>query len=415
MRHEFQWDLPTPNGPARLDLRISSISGWLGPKELTLDGRTLYKRGIFAGINHRIDIPGAPARGHYALKAARSGPDGEWRPTLYAGNEIVPEKLGTQPPHNPRRPKTLAATVGVTYLLIFILFIMWFPIENMLDAANSQTDSRVFILDVKDDRPLPDFRQSDDHLPMAALNQPYRVQFDAVGGEPPLIWRRKSGRIPPGLTLDADTGTLNGTPIEAGDYPLTIRAIDANNAECRRAYVIRVASDVEPAPRITTERLPEAKVGKKYTANLTAIGGEPPYQWICNSRKLPNGLALKKPESSDQDHVWRIIGTPTPQTPRDPDEIPESIAGPYPIRLRVNDDAYHARSDTKPWFLPIGVTIACLLGFWSMLRASVFAFAALIVLEAIVNYMGWIPVSLAAMGLQTLILFVGVANIRHMR
>lgn len=423
MRYEFHWDVPTPTGPVDLRLQISSISGWLGPKTLTLNGNPIYRRGIFAGINQRLDIPGANRKGHYALKAARTGPDNEWRPTLYAGNDIIPEKLGTKPPHNPRRTTSLAATVGVTYLLIFILFIMWFPIENMLDAANSQTDSRVFILVVEDNAPMPPFRQTGEKLPEATLGITYRAQLGAVGGKPPLTWRRKSGRIPPGLTLDANTGAIAGTPTEPGDYPLTIRTIDSTGADTKYAYVIRVASSAERTPTITTDRLPNATVGEPYCTTLTATGGKPPYVWICNSRKLPNGLKLKEVDPSDQSDPaaedagkeWQIVGTPIPQPQSDPNEAPESIAGPYSIQMRVNDDAYHARNDTEPWFLPIGVTLVCLLGFWSMYRLAVIAFAALIALELILHFSGALPVSMTAVAFQTIILYVGLANIRHMR
>lgn len=417
MRYDFQWDLPTPNGPAELALCISSMTGWLGLKHLSLNGQTLYRRGIFSGINHPIEIPGAPSARHYMLRAAPTGPDGEWRPTLYAGSEIVPEKLGTPPPHNPRRPLNLAATVGVTYLLIFILFIMWVPIENMLDAAYSQTDSRVFVIKVKDEAPLPDFHQSGNKLPDVKLGEPYSVQLSTEGGVPPLKWHRKSGRIPPGLTLDADSGVISGTPKEAGDFPLTMRAVDAVGKEANYSYVIRVESPHESTPQIVTDNLPDATVGEPYSVTLKAEGGRPPYRWICNSRKLPNGLKLKKTETTDNNSVapqWEIAGTPTAAGPTSASAKPESVAGPYSIRLRVNDDSYHARRDTKPWFLPIGLTVVCLLGFWSMKRAAVPLFALVILGEAILQYLGVVPISMAAMGFQSLILLVGIANFKHM-
>ena len=81
MRHEFQWVVPTPNGEMPLTLTISSLTGWIGGKVLTFDGQLVYRRGIFAGINQNLDVPGAPKKNYYRLRTARTGANSECRPT----------------------------------------------------------------------------------------------------------------------------------------------------------------------------------------------------------------------------------------------------------------------------------------------------------------------------------------------
>ena len=52
-----------------------------------------------------------------------------------------------------------------------------------------------------------------------------------------------------------------------------------------------------PAPlSITTEKLPEGRVGWWYWTRIEATGGEPPYTWTLSpTSKLPKGLVLKRP------------------------------------------------------------------------------------------------------------------------
>ena len=50
----------------------------------------------------------------------------------------------------------------------------------------------------------------------AQVGVPYSFQFTASGGVPPYSWSLLSSI--PGLTLDATSGVLSGTPTTAGSY-----------------------------------------------------------------------------------------------------------------------------------------------------------------------------------------------------
>jgi len=80
-----------------------------------------------------------------------------------------------------------------------------------------------------------------------------------------------------------------------------------------------------PAPlSITTEKLPEGRVGKWYWASIEASGGEPPYTWTLSAAsKLPKGLVFKRP---------RDEGFPTIEG------FPEE-SGTFPIEVVVTDRA----------------------------------------------------------------------------
>lgn len=409
MLYEFRWDLPGDGHPSELVLRIHSITGWLGPKRLSLNDQPIYRRGIFSGINHRFGaIPGRP---RLRLKADKSNTDGFWRPTLFADGAVVPEKQQTTPPANPRRPKSLGVTIGLTYLTIFILFIMWFPIEKMLNAAKSPTDSRVLVVAVQNgDSGSPSADQAP-LLPTAMVGRPYQAQLSRAEDDA-TAWRRKSGMLPSGLMLDAKTGVISGMPEESGDFLMGIEVSRSTSPSKTVPFVLRVEPAQPTEPHIVTAHLPVAAVGKPYTATLIAEGGKPPYEWICNSRKLPDGLSLKQKDHAESDSqeaaIWQITGTPEPLKSDDG-------AAVFPIRIRVNDSSYFARNDTRPWFIPIIATVVCLLGFWSMIRASVLVFGAVIVLELLASIFNWAPISLSAVAIQLLILTVGIAHFKVMR
>jgi hypothetical protein len=64
-------------------------------------------------------------------------------------------------------------------------------------------------------------------LPDARRRIPYSATLTAGGGRTPLQWSILSDTLPPGLTLDADTGTISGTPTRTGTWSFTVRVADS--------------------------------------------------------------------------------------------------------------------------------------------------------------------------------------------
>jgi hypothetical protein len=73
-----------------------------------------------------------------------------------------------------------------------------------------------------------------DTLPDGALDEPYEQDLEALGGpQEGLIWTVDYGALPPGIALDADTGTLSGTPSEVGEYTFAVMVtVPADDAPC---------------------------------------------------------------------------------------------------------------------------------------------------------------------------------------
>ena len=136
----------------------------------------------------------------------------------------------------------------------------------------------------------------------------------AVGGSPPYSWRT-TGQGAPGLSVGSD-GTMCGTPTAAGRFQLPVAVVDQTGAEARAELGVTVNAAGDGL-RISDDTLADATVGVEYTAQLTAEGGDEPYQWSVVDGALPAGLRL------DDD---QIVGTST-------------TAGLVAFTLRVTDDA----------------------------------------------------------------------------
>jgi hypothetical protein len=64
--------------------------------------------------------------------------------------------------------------------------------------------------------------------PDGAVTVPYSATLSGTGGTLPFAWSISSGALPPGLSINANTGAISGTPTALGTYNFTIRLSDAS-------------------------------------------------------------------------------------------------------------------------------------------------------------------------------------------
>ena len=130
-------------------------------------------------------------------------------------------------------------------------------------------------------------------LPGGVVNAPYTRTLTATGGTQPYTWSVSSGALPAGLTLDASTGVISGTPTAGVAAPFTVHLTDSSVPVQITTQPISLT--VVTAPAVGTSSLPGGITGTAYTPQtLTGDFGTKPYTWslVPGQGVLPGDLAL---------------------------------------------------------------------------------------------------------------------------
>jgi hypothetical protein len=141
-------------------------------------------------------------------------------------------------------------------------------------------------------------------LPNGQVGTAYSSSLATTGGTAPYTWTVFSGTLPAGLTLNAGTGAITGTPTASVNaVSLTFKVTDSSTV--KQSQNVTLTLTIAPAPLvITTTSLPNAEITMPYNATLAATGGTTPYTWKLTGGTLPTGLALNAATGA-------ITGTPT--------------------------------------------------------------------------------------------------------
>lgn len=153
-------------------------------------------------------------------------------------------------------------------------------------------------------------------------------ELTAQNGITPYIW--SSVGLPDGLTINA-SGVLNGTPLELGQFSVTVAVQDSSSPfsidEITLPLTVETDLLVEIAPNQsdanntllaqTGNTLGVARVGTPYNVQMvvgnidtsaTAPGGLPPYTWSAPAGMFPTGLSIT---TSPNSLFGLVSGTPS--------------------------------------------------------------------------------------------------------
>ena len=142
-------------------------------------------------------------------------------------------------------------------------------------------------------------------LPSGTQGLSYSQTVSATGGTGPYTFAIASGALPPGLSLNANTGAITGTPTASGTSNFTIRATDTKGNVGTRGYTVNIGNN---SLTLNPASLPNGTQGTSYSQTLFVNGGTGPYSFAVSSGSLPAGLSLNP-------NTGVISGTPTGSGP----------------------------------------------------------------------------------------------------
>jgi uncharacterized repeat protein (TIGR01451 family) len=126
------------------------------------------------------------------------------------------------------------------------------------------------------------------------------------GTQPYQSWTVISGSLPAGLSLNASTGIISGTPTAAAN-PATNIVVRVNDAYgCQGTQTISL--QICPVVTLSPASLAASTVGTPYSQTISVSGGAGPHTFAVSSGSLPAGLSLDP-------NTGVIGGTPTSTTP----------------------------------------------------------------------------------------------------
>ena len=144
-------------------------------------------------------------------------------------------------------------------------------------------------------------------LPRGTVGTSYSQTFGASGGAAPYTWSLSSGSLPAGLTLNASSGILGGTPSAVGDSTFTVRVSDSASASATKQFQLSIGSTaiptlaisgisdiVEPAQQPSLEiTLASAhsspitgQLTLKFTSNADVASDDPAIQFSTGGRSV---------------------------------------------------------------------------------------------------------------------------------
>ena len=126
-------------------------------------------------------------------------------------------------------------------------------------------------------------------LPNGSLGTAYNQLLAATGDPGPYTFAVTQGMLPAGLTLNASTGALTGTPTQAGLFPFRITATAQGGCTTSQNYAVTVSCG---ALGFAPSTLPDGEAGMSYPPQQLTVTPAGNYTFTLLTGQLPPGFTL---------------------------------------------------------------------------------------------------------------------------
>lgn len=158
-----------------------------------------------------------------------------------------------------------------------------------------------------------------EHVCDGRINEPYAARTVVIQGVAPFT-AVMTGTLPDGMTFDAVTGILSGTPVESGEFSFTVKASDENTPEKEKKYTFIIAAageDIAPHCLLDTASSPVAggittgsdsyAVNADATVTATANEGFTFTNWTSNGKVVSADASLTVTMNINQSLVANFV------------------------------------------------------------------------------------------------------------
>ncbi len=152
--------------------------------------------------------------------------------------------------------------------------------------ANTNFATKQYVLQVQDVA----IQLGPTSLLNAKINAYYQVDLSATNGTSPYSYIIQTGALPPGLSLDFQTGRISGRATQIGTFSFTARATDFYFNFATRDYTIVIEN---VALTLIPSQLSNGTQNINYSSiTFAAEGGTAPYTYAVTQGSLPTGMTL---------------------------------------------------------------------------------------------------------------------------